>query len=137
MSRGLSRTQHEPVPENVERAATQVVDAAFTVHFTLGPGLLENVYEICLFHELTKRDLKVKRQVVLPVVYDDIRLDAGLRLDLLVEDTLIVEIKAVADLLPVYQAQLLTYLKLTALRLGLLINFNTVRIRDGIKRLVL
>jgi len=128
---------NEPIPAQVERAATQIVDAAFAVHTTLGPGLLESVYEACLTHELAKRGLKVERQVVLPVIYDGVRVDAGLRLDLVVEESVIVELKAVHDLLPIHQAQLLTYLKLSGRRLGLLINFNTVLIRDGIKRVVL
>src|SRR5439155_23054915 len=104
-------------------------------HRALGPGLLESVYELCLVHELTKRGLKVERQVSLPVVYDSIRLDAGLRLDIVVEDSVVVELKAVESMLPVHTAQLLTYLKLTGHRLGLLINFNVPLIKDGIHRL--
>jgi GxxExxY protein len=132
-----SRQPNEPIPAEAERVATQIVDAAFAVHTTLGPGLLESVYEACLTHELAKRGLKVERQVVLPVIYDGVRVDAGLRLDLVVEENVVVELKAVQDLLPIHQAQVLTYLKLSGRRLGLLINFNTVLIRDGIKRVVL
>jgi len=132
-----SRQPNKPIPAQGERAATQIVDAAFAVHTALGPGLLESVYEACLVHELSKRRLQVQRQVALPVIYDGVRVDAGLRLDLVVEESVIVEVKAVQDLLPIYQAQLLTYLKLSGRRLGLLINFNTVLIRDGIKRVVL
>jgi GxxExxY protein len=117
--------------------AKAVVDAAYAVHSALGAGLLESVYEACLTHELKKRALKVASQVSLPIVYDGIRLDAGLRLDMLVEDCVIVELKAVDTLLPVHQAQILTYLKLTGHRLGLLINFNVPVIRQGIKRMVL
>ncbi len=95
------------------------------------------MYEACLVHELAKRGLKVDRQVQLPVVYDGLRLDAGLRLDLVVEDCLVVELKAVEALLPVHQAQVLTYLKLSGHRLGLLINFNVPVIRNGIRRLIL
>ena len=114
-----------------------VVDAAFKVNTTLGPGLLENVYEVCLEHELTKRGLITERQVSLPVINDGENLDADLRLDWLVEDCLVVELKAVETLLPVHKAQLLTYLKLSAHRLGLLINFNVPLIKDGIKRIAL
>ncbi len=127
----------EALPRETDRIAAQIVDAAFKVHSTLGPGLLESVYEICLTYELQKRGLKVERQVALPVVYDGERLDAGLRLDLLVENRVIVEIKAVEKMIPVFQAQLLTYLKLTGKRLGLIINFNVPLIKQGIKRMAL
>jgi len=121
----------------VNEVARVVVDSAFAVHSALGPGLLESVYELCLAHEIRKRGFSVQRQVNLPVVYDSVCLDAGLRLDLLIEDCLIVELKAVEQLLPVHKAQVLTYLKLTGHRLGLLINFNVPMIRDGIRRVVL
>ena len=114
-----------------------MVDAAYAVHHALGPGLLESVYEVCLVHELTERGLKVERQVVLPVTYDDVRLDAGLRLDLVVNGCLVVELKAIEALLPVHKAQLLTYLKLSGHRLGLLLNFNFSVIKDGIQRVAL
>ena len=129
--------RHEPIPQEAERAAKAVVEAAFKVHSTLGPALLESVYEVCLCHELSKAGLPFKSQVLLPVVYDGVKLDAGLRLDLLVDRCLIVELKAVETTHPVFEAQLLTYLKLTGLRLGLLINFNVPLIRDGIKRMAL
>jgi GxxExxY protein len=99
--------------------------------------LLESVYEVCLCHELANRAIPFQRQLVLPVVYDGVRLDAGLRLDLLVAESVIVELKSVEKHHPVFEAQVLTYLKLTGLRLGLLINFNVPLIKDGIKRLVL
>jgi len=114
-----------------------VVEAAYTVHSALGPGLLEGVYEICLFHELQKQGLQVERQVSLPVVYGDLLLEAGLRRDMLVEDCIVVELKAVEAVLPVHIAPLLTYLKLSGRRLGLLINLNVAKIKDGIKRVVL
>jgi GxxExxY protein len=114
-----------------------VLDAAFEVHRRLGPGLLESVYEVCLCHELAKRRISFQSQVSLPVLYDSIRLDAGLRLDLLVEDQLVVELKAVEKLIPLHEAQLLTYLKLSGKRLGLLLNFNTALLKDGVKRVVL
>lgn len=126
----------EPIPAETERVVTQVMDAAFKVHRALGPGLLESVYEICLCHELAKQNIPFQRQLSLPVVYDGIRLDAGLRLDLLVQDVVIVELKAVEKMNSLYEAQLLTYLKLTGKRIGLLINFNTPVLKDGFKRLV-
>ena len=128
---------YDVLPDDTEQVAAQIVDAAFKVHSTLGPGLLESVYETCLVHELEKRDLTVQKQITLPVIYDDLRLDSGLRLDLLVEDRVVVELKAVERLLPVFEAQVLTYLKLAEMRLGLLINFNVPRIKDGIKRFIL
>jgi GxxExxY protein len=103
----------------------------------LGPGLLESVYEVCLTHELTKRGLKIERQVSLPVYYNNLRLDNALRLDMLVEGRVIVELKAVETLLPIHKSRVLTYLKLSDHRLALLLNFNVARIKDGIKRIVL
>jgi len=132
-----TKTPRHPIPERTDEVAKEVVDAAFAVHSRLGPGLLESVYEVCLAHELKKRGLKVERQVTLPVVYDEVRLEAGLRIDLLVGDCVLVELKAVEALLPVHKAQVLTYLKLTGFRLGLLINFNVPLIRDGVTRVAL
>ena len=131
------KAPREPIPENTDRVARLVVDAAFKVHSKLGPGLLESVYEVCLGYEIEKHGEPVERQVVLPVHYNGIRLDSGLRLDLLVGRCVIVEIKVVEKLLPVHTAQLLTYLKLTGYRLGLLINFNVPLIKDGIIRIAL
>jgi GxxExxY protein len=127
----------EPIPKETDEVASKIVDAAFAVHTTLGPGLLESVYEVCLAHELKKRGLKVERQVSLPVIYDSMRLDAGLRLDLVVEKRVIVELKAVAALLPVHKAQVITYLKLSGYRLGLLVNFNAALIKQGLQRIAL
>lgn len=127
---------HEPIPAEVERMATALIDAAFAVHRGLGPGLLESVYEACLAYELTKRGIPHWTQVVLPVVYDGLVLEAGLRLDALVGECVIGEFKAVDALCPIHTAQLMTYLKLTGLRLGLLINFNVALLKDGIKRVV-
>ncbi len=126
----------EPISLETERVAKLIVDAAFQVHKALGPGLLESVYETCLAYELRQCGVKVETQVALPVVYKGIRLDAGMRLDMLVENLVIVELKAVEIMLPLFEAQLLTYLKLTNRRLGLLINFVPA-IKSGIKRLVL
>lgn len=132
-----TKAPRPPIAAELDRLAKLVVDAAFTVHTKLGPGLLESVYEVCLAHEVGKRGPTVERQVAMPVVYDGITMDVGLRLDLVVDRTLIVEIKAVETLLPVHEAQVLTYLKLTGYRLGLLINFNVPLIIDGIRRIAL
>jgi GxxExxY protein len=137
MKGGMHVGQFQPIPAETERIAKQVVEAAFAVHKTLGPGLLESVYEVCLCHELSNRGVPFQHQVSLPVLYDGVRLDAGLRLDILAGDTVIVELKAVEKHNPLFEAQLLTYLKLTGRRLGLLINFNVPLIKDGIKRIVL
>jgi len=105
------------------------------VHRFLGPGLLENAYLACLKYEISKRGLSVRSQVELPVVYDSVLIDLGYRVDLLVEDCLLIEIKAVEKVTPVHEAQLLSYLKLGKFKLGLLINFNVVLLKDGIKRM--
>jgi GxxExxY protein len=122
--------------QRLNEISGEIIDAAMNVHSTLGPGLLESVYETCLCHELNKRGLSVQTQAPLPVYYDSLELDAGFRLDLLVDHDVIIELKSVEKLLPIHQAQLLTYLKLANKHLGLLINFNTVHLRDGIKRMV-
>jgi len=127
----------DPLPRELEYLAKQTVDAAIKVHKTLGPGLLESVYETCLAHELRKRGLAVGTQVPIPIVYDGIRLEGGLKLDLLVQKQLIVEIKAVEEMNRIFKAQVLTYLKLARLRLALLINFNVHLLRDGIERIIL
>lgn len=116
--------------------AKQVVDAAFKIHTKLGPGLLESVYETILAHEMQKRGLSFARQVAIPVVYEDLHFDEGFRADLIVENKLIIELKSVETLMPVHKKQLLTYLRLSDKRLGLLINFNSPLIKDGIVRLV-
>ncbi len=113
-----------------------IVDAAFQIHKRLGPGLLESVYEVVLAHELKKRGLRVKRQVPVAIVYDDIKFDEGFRADLIIEDKVIVELKSVENIVPVHKKQLLTYLRLSDKRLGLLINFGSELIRDGISRVV-
>jgi GxxExxY protein len=113
-----------------------IIGAAIEVHTELGPGLLESVYETCLFHELTKLGLDVKRQVEIPIMYKGMPLETGFRLDIIVQDKLIIEIKAVKELLDVHLAQTLTYLKLTNCKLGLLINFNEARVKHGIRRVV-
>ncbi|RZJ68646.1 MAG: GxxExxY protein [Flavobacterium sp.] len=118
-----------------EMIAKAVVNAAYVVHTRLGPGLLEKIYEVCIAHELRKAGLKVQRQIKVPIIYDDITFDEGLRLDLLVEETIVVEIKSVETINPVWQAQVLSQLKLTGKNIGFLINFNVPLIKQGIKRI--
>ena len=127
----------EPVSPEVNQTGRAVMDAAFAVHRELGPGLLESVYEHCLAQDLVRAGLHVDRQVAVPVTYRGERIDAGFRLDLLVERQVVVEIKSIDALGPIHTAQLLTYLRFSQLRLGYLINFNTARLRDGFRRLVL
>lgn len=122
--------------EERSKLSEKIIGCAIKVHRALGPGLLESAYEACLAHELAKAGLRVKRQVPVPIVYDGIKLDAGYQLDLVVEDTIIVELKSVEMLLPIHAAQLITYLKLTGMKLGLLINFNVALLKNGIKRKV-
>ncbi|WP_404380631.1 GxxExxY protein [Caenispirillum salinarum] len=136
MSHQDTKNTEEAVPAALDALERQTVDAAFKVHSALGPGLLETVYESCLCHELEKRRIKAVRQVPLPVVYDGLRLEGAFRADILVEDVLIVEVKAVEKANPLHEAQLLTYLRLSGCRIGLLINFNVPMIRNGIRRFV-
>ncbi len=127
----------KPISLEVEVIGKKVLDAAFTVHTILGPGLLESVYEACLAHELQKVGLHVETQVPVPVHYQDVRIETGLRLDLWVERLVIVELKSVETMPALFEAQLLTYLKVTACRLGYLINFNVRHLKDGVRRMVL
>jgi len=129
--------KYEKTSEKEEQIASQIVDAAYSVHKALGPGLLERVYETCFCHELTKRGLSYERQIDIPIEYDGITFNEGLRLDVLVEGLVICELKAVDKMNPVWQAQLLSYLKLTGKRIGFLINFNVTLAKDGIKRIIL
>ena len=119
-----------------DRVAAAVVDAAMKVHSALGPGLLESAYEACLAHELRRRGHAVRTQAPLAIEYDGVRVEVGYRLDLLVDDVVIVELKTVANVLPIHTAQLLSYLKLGACRVGLLMNFHALHLRDGITRMV-
>jgi GxxExxY protein len=125
-----------PISPEAERIGKAVLNAAFKVHTALGPGLLESVYETCTAYELTQSGLRVLTQVALPVTYQGIKMDAGLRPDMVVEECVIVEFKSVDAMHPIFDAQLITYLKLTGIRLGFLINFNVVHLKDGIKRIV-
>jgi len=128
---------YKPLSKKEESIAGKIVDAAYTVHKILGPGLLEKVYEVCFCHELSKRGLQNKRQVDIPIIYDGITFDEGLRLDVLVEELIICELKAVDEMNPVWEAQILSHLKLSGNRLGFLINFNVFLIKNGIKRIIL
>jgi len=121
---------------DIEPIAREIVDTAIRVHTRLGPGMLEGAYEACVEYELGKRSLRVRKQVPMPLHYDGLTLDIGYRLDLLVEDAVVVELKSVQQPLPIHTAQLLSYLRAGDYRLGFLLNFNTVHMRDGIKRIV-
>jgi GxxExxY protein len=122
---------------NINEISQGIIGAAIEVHRTLGPGLLESAYEPCLSHEFSLRQIPFERQKPLPIDYQGVRLDCGYRLDFLVAETVVVEVKAIEALLPIHQAQLLSYLKLGGWKLGLLINFHVPLLREGIKRVVL
>jgi GxxExxY protein len=124
-------------PQANDPLTEKIIGFAIEVHRQLGPGLLESAYEECLCYELGQNGFAVRRQVPLPVVYKTIRLDCGYRIDLLVEERVILELKTVERLIPVHEAQLLTYLKLSGMRTGLLLNFNSATLKDGIRRMVL
>lgn len=128
---------YEPLEPEVEESARVVVDSALTVHRHLGPGLIESVCQTCMCHEFRKRGIRFAVQEAVPIFYDGERLDACLKPDLVVNEHLIVELKSVDALHAIHEAQTLTYLRITGLRLALLINFNVLRIKDGIRRLVL
>jgi GxxExxY protein len=129
----MQRAQEKIVENEISQL---IIGCAIKVHTALGPGLLESAYEECLYYELVKEGLKVEKQKALPLIYEEIKLEVGYRLDLIVEDKVIVEIKACEGLNDVHLAQVLTYLKLSDVKLGLLINFNVTRVKDGIKRVV-
>ena len=118
------------------KLSNKIVGAAIEVHRTLGPGLLESTYEECLCHELSLEQIPFERQAMLPIVYKGNRLDCGYRVDIIVDNKVILELKYVAEIQPIHKAQLLTYLKLSGLKLGLLLNFNVLQMKDGINRLV-
>ncbi|WP_297868891.1 GxxExxY protein [uncultured Flavobacterium sp.] len=122
--------------EKIEQIAKIIVNSAFKVHKELGPGLLEKVYEACLVYEITKAGLEVKRQVEVPIIYDGVTLKEYLRLDIIVENSIIIEVKAVDIINPVWNAQIISHLKLTNNELGFLINFNVPLIKNGIKRFI-
>jgi GxxExxY protein len=122
---------------DIEIIFKKILDCSFKVHSALGPGLLESAYEECLFYELISLGFKVEKQKPLPLIYNEIKLEAGYRVDLLVENSIIIEIKSVDTMNNIHLAQILTYLKLSGCKLGLLVNFNTVHLKDGIKRVIL
>ncbi|HZE25705.1 MAG TPA: GxxExxY protein [Blattabacteriaceae bacterium] len=126
----------EVAEKRENRISAIVLDAAIAVHTALGPGLLESAYQACLAYELNSRGLKVQTQVPLPINYRGVLIDAAYRIDLLVDDLVIVELKAIERLMPIHEAQLLSYLKLSGKSLGLLINFHVLRLKDGYKRIV-
>ena len=130
--RAQSRTEEKPVNAITEA----IIGAAMRVHTALGPGLLESAYEVCLCHELVKLGYSVQRQVPLPVIYDSVRLDAGYKIDIIVDNLVIVELKCVERIIGVHEAQVLSYLKLSGKSVGLLINFHVRHLRDGIRRFV-
>jgi GxxExxY protein len=132
-----SGKKYNPISDELNALGKEIVDAAFKVHRGLGPGLLERIYEVCLCHELSKKGIESARQIGIPIKYDGIVFDEGLRLDVLVEDKIICELKAVDEVNPVWEAQILSHLKLTDMRLGYLINFNVKNIGKGIRRFVL
>lgn len=121
----------------IEKNFKKILDCSFQVHTALGPGLLESAYEECLYYELLQSGLKVKKQKPLPLIYKEVKLEAGYRVDLLVENKVIVEIKSVDSLADIHMAQILTYLKLAECKLGLLVNFNVKHLKDGIRRVIL
>jgi len=133
----MHKDKYKPLSDKEEQIGKAIVDAAYNVHKALGPGLLEKVYEVCWCHVMNKKGYKVKRQVDIPIEFDGIIFDEGLRLDAIVEDIVITEFKAVDEVNPVWKAQLLSHLKLTNKRLGFLINFNVSLIKNGITRMVL
>jgi GxxExxY protein len=114
----------------------EILDCSFRIHSALGPGLLESVYEECLFYELKRDGLIVEKQKPMPLVYKDVRLDAGYRIDLLVENKVVIEVKSIEALAEIHMAQILTYLRFSQCRLGLLVNFNVAHLKDGIKRVI-
>lgn len=122
--------------KNSEKVAKEIVDAAVKIHKKLGPGLLESAYESCMEYELKKRGFSVSRQLVQPIQYEEITIDAGYRIDLLVENSVIIELKSVDQLAPIHTAQIITYLKLSGKTLGFLINFNVPLLKQGLKRVV-
>ncbi len=123
--------------DEINELTSNIIGAAINIHRELGPGLLESVYEECLAYELTACGIGFERQKPIPVIYKSVQMDCGFRLDLMVCNLVVVEVKAVDRLLPIHEAQLLTYLKLTQCEYGLLMNFNVIRLKDGIKRMVL
>jgi GxxExxY protein len=132
----MATAPHKSASIRVNQITNQIITAAMKVHSELGPGLLESAYQACLLHELRKQGLRVASQVGLPVVYDGEKIELGYRMDLVVENAVVVEVKCVEAIHPVHEAQLLSYLRLSGMHVGLLINFYVAHLRDGIKRMV-
>jgi GxxExxY protein len=132
----LAEKIYPPISPDIERIGKSVLNAAFKVHTSLGPGLLESVYETTVAYEIRKNGLVVETQVMLPIKYDGQELKSGFGLDLLIEKCVILELKSVEAMIPVYESQLMTYLRLSGVRLGYLINFNVPHLKDGIKRII-
>ena len=126
-----------PIPVETERIGKLVLDAAYKVHTTLGPGLLESVYQVAMKHVLERGGTPVETELKLPIMFEGVKLESGLRIDMMVAHCVIAELKSVEKMNPVYEAQLMTYLRLSETRLGFLINFNVPRLKDGIKRIVI
>ncbi len=129
-------TENAKMKNDINEITQAIIGAAIAVHKELGPGLLESTYEACLAYELTQRGLKIELQKALPVIYQEVNLDCGYRIDILVENHVIVELKAVERIVPIHEAQLLSYLKLSGCKVGLLINFNVKVLKNGIRRMV-
>ena len=136
MTNSSPKRVFQPIPPDVERVGKAVLDAAFKVHTVLGPGLLESVYQIAVKHVLETNGITVETEVKLPIMFESVKLESGLRMDMLVAKCVIAELKSVEKMNPVYEAQLMTYLRLSKVRLGFLINFNVAHLKDGIKRMV-
>jgi GxxExxY protein len=136
MSSSPQRAQRNTEAVGINAITEAIIGAAMKVHSALGPGLLESAYEVCLAHELRKAGFDVRSQVELPVIYDGVRVDLGYRIDLLVNDAVIVELKCIEKIAPIHEAQILSYLKLSRKRIGLIINFHVRHLKDGIKRFI-
>lgn len=132
----MDHPHYAPIPGHLNAIGKKIVDSAYAVHKNLGPGLLEKVYEVCFCHELAKRQLSYQRQVDIPIVYDNLHFKEGLRLDVIVNNEIICELKALETVNPVWEAQIISHLKLTNKRLGYLVNFNVPKIKNGIRRFV-
>lgn len=137
MTQGITEKKHKPLTERERWLASQIVDISIAIHRFLGPGLLESIYEKCFCYELTKRGISFVRQKCVELSYDGLIIDDGLRIDILVDDLIVVDLKAQETYHPVWEAQLLSYLKLTNKRLGYILNFHVPLMKDGLKRMIL
>ena len=133
----MTSIEYDSLDPRIEAIGREIIDSAIQVHKALGPGLLESVYQSCMCHEFSLRKISFQKEAAVPVIYKNLRLESGLRLDLLVEDCIILELKSVEKIIPIHESQLLTYLKITNHRLGFLLNFNVPLMKEGIKRIIL